>query len=162
MRAPLNGPLEYGVRVLVMLTEAYPEQLDINHLVLLDHSVLHTAELGGPPSIHPAHALHAGELGVRRASIEEGLRVMMRAGLVDMRASAAGIRYEAGDEAHSFVSALASGYIAKLRDRCRWVVERFAPLPEEEVRRQTAAIFGSWYGGGDNGDRERGTGSWSG
>jgi hypothetical protein len=162
MRTPLNGPLEYGVRVLVMLTEAYPEQLDINHLVLLDHSVLHTAAFGGPPSIHPSHALHAGELGVRRASVEEGLQVMLRAGLVDMRASGAGLRYEAGDEAHSFVSALASGYIADLRDRSQWVVEQFGALSEEEIRRQTAAIFGSWPDEGDNGDREEETGSWSG
>ncbi|MGW5054762.1 ABC-three component system middle component 2 [Actinokineospora sp. NPDC004072] len=158
---PLNGPLEYGVRILVMLTEAYPGQLDINHLVLLDHSVLHTAEFGGPPSIHPSHAMHPGELGVRRASVEKGLRVMVRAGLVDMRASAAGIRYEAGDEAHSFVSGLASSYIAALRDRTRWVVEQFGSLTEEEIRRQTAAVFGT-RPGSDVGEPERGLGAWNG
>ncbi|MCK2237398.1 MULTISPECIES: ABC-three component system middle component 2 [unclassified Crossiella] len=162
MRSPLNGPLEYGVRVLVMLTEAYPKQLDINHLVLLDHSVLHTAELGGPPSIHPPHPLHAGELGVRRASVEEGLRVMLRARLADMRASSAGICYEAGNEAHSFISALASSYISELRDRSRWVVEQFGTLSEVEIRRQTAAIFGSRPDDDDTGDREREEGIWSG
>lgn len=162
MRSPLNGPLEYGVRVLVMLTVAYPEQLDINHLVLLDHSALHTTDLGGPPSIHPSHPLHAGELGVRRANVEEGLRVMLRAGLVNMRASSAGIRYQAGDEAHSFVSALASSYIGELRDRSRWVVEQFGTLSDEEIRQQTAAIFGSRPDEGGNSDREREAGTWSG
>lgn len=162
MRSPLNSPLEYGVRVLVMLTEAYPEQLDINHLVLLDHSVLHTTDLGGPPSILPSHPLHAGELGVRRVSVEEGLRVMLRAGLVNMRASSLGIRYQAGDEAHSFVSALASSYIAELRDRSRWVVERFGKMSEEEIRQQTAAIFGKRPDEGDNTDSEREAGTWNG
>ncbi|MET9229158.1 ABC-three component system middle component 2 [Lentzea sp. NPDC003310] len=162
MRSPLNSPLEYGVRVLVMLTEAYPEQLDINHLVLLDHSVLHTAELGGPPSIHPSVPLHAGELGVRRASVEEGLQVMLRAGLVDMRASSAGIRYQAGDEAHSFVSSLEASYITELRDRSQWVVELFGRMSQEEVRQRTAAIFGLRPSENDDNDREEGTGAWNG
>ncbi|WP_309501137.1 ABC-three component system middle component 2 [Saccharopolyspora gloriosae] len=162
MRPPLNGPLEYGVRVLVMLTEAYPEQLDINHLVLLDHCVLHTAELGGPPNIHPSHALHAGELGVRRANVNEGLRVMLRAGLIDMRTSSTGLRYEAGEEAHSFISSLASSHIAELRNRSQWVVEQFGTLSEEEIREQTAAIVSSRPGDGDTSDSERGTGTWSG
>lgn len=144
MNSPLNSPLEYGIRVLVMLAEAYPEQLDINHLVLLDHSVLHTADLGGPPSIHPSHPIRAGELGVRRATLEEGLRVMLRARLVDMHASRTGILYEAGDEAHGFVSALGSGYIAELRRRTQWVVEQFGTLSEEQVRERTRAIFGGW------------------
>ncbi|XGP74808.1 threonine transporter [Actinokineospora auranticolor] len=145
-----------------MLTEAYPGQLDINHLVLLDHSVLHTADLGGPPSIHPAHALHAGELGMRRASVEQGLQVMVRAGLVTMRASTVGIRYEAGDEAHSFVSALASSYIVGLRDRSRWVVQQLGTLTESEIRSQTAAIFGVRPDGGGPDDHGRGTGTWNG
>lgn len=161
MRSPLNGPLEYGMRVLVMLTEAYPEQLDINHLVLLDHSVLHTTDLGGPPSIHPSLPLKAGELGVRRASVEEGLQVMLRAGLVDMHASSTGIRYQASDEAYSFVSSLASSYTVELRDRSRWVAERLRTLSEEEIRQRTAAIFGSRPVEGDIG-REGGAGTWNG
>lgn len=160
MRPPLNSPLEHGLRVLVLLTEAYPERLDINHLVLLDHGVLHTAELGGPPSIHPSHALHAGELGVRRVSVEEGLQVMMRAGLVTMRASSTGIRFEAGDEAHSFVSALGSSYIVELRDRTRWVVEQLLALSEEDIRQQMSALLGSRPG--DGSDQERGTDPWNG
>lgn len=144
MSSPLNSPLEYGMRVLVMLTEAYPVQLDVNQLVLLDHSVLHTADLGGPPSIHPSHVASAGELGVRRATLEEGLRVMLRAGLIDMRTSRTGIRYEAGDEAHSFVSALSSNYIAELRRRSHWVVEQFGTLTDEQVRQRMGALFGSW------------------
>ncbi|GAA1222672.1 ABC-three component system middle component 2 [Prauserella alba] len=162
MRSPLNGPLEYGIRVLVLLTEAYPDQLDINHLVLLDHSVLHTADLGGPPNIHPFHSLHAGELGVRRVNVEEGLRVMLRAGLVDMRALNVGIRYQAGNEAYSFVSGLATRYIAALRDRSQWVVTQLGTLSEEEIRQQTVAIFGNRTSEGHNRHRVRESGTWNG
>ncbi|MBB5070402.1 hypothetical protein BJ969_003490 [Saccharopolyspora gloriosae] len=145
-----------------MLTEAYPEQLDINHLVLLDHSVLHTAELGGPPNIHPSHALHAGELGVRRANVDEGLQVMLRAGLIDMRASSTGICYEAGDEAHSFISSLTSNHIAELRNRSQWVVEQFGTLSEEQIRRQTAAIVVSRPENGDTSGSKKEAGTWRG
>jgi hypothetical protein len=64
----------------MILTEAFLEHLDVNRLVLLDHSVLHTADLGGPESLHPPLPIRAGELGVKRTTIEQGLQVMLRAG----------------------------------------------------------------------------------
>jgi hypothetical protein len=86
---------------------------------------------------------------------------MLSARLIDMRTSTTGIRYEAGNEAHSFVSALASSYITELRDRSQWVVEQFGTLSEEEIRLQTATIFGSWPDDGDTGDREGEDDTWS-
>ncbi|MGL5824044.1 MAG: ABC-three component system middle component 2, partial [Nocardioides sp.] len=59
---PLNGPLEVAVRVLMVLVEAFPEHLDLNRLVLLDHGLLHSADLGGPESLHPPVPIRAGEL----------------------------------------------------------------------------------------------------
>ncbi|RSN44893.1 hypothetical protein DMC64_18575 [Amycolatopsis sp. WAC 04197] len=106
--------------------------------------------------------MHAGELGVRRANVEEGLQVMLRAGLVDMRAPSDGIRYQAGDEAYSFVSGLASSYIAELRNRTRWVVEQFGTLSEEQIRQQTTAIFGSRPADGGTTGRAREAGTWNG
>ena len=71
-------------------------------------------------------------------------QLMLRAGLIDMRASQTGIRYEAGDEAHSFVSALSSNYIAELRRRSHWVVEQFGALTDEQVRQRMGTLFGGW------------------
>jgi hypothetical protein len=98
---------------------------------------------------------------VRRASVEQGLQVMLRAGLIDMRASDDGIRYEAGDEAHSFVSALASSYITELRSRSQWVVEQFGALSEAAIRQQTRTIFGSWSDETHDHGRGQGGGSWT-
>ncbi|MGW5647982.1 ABC-three component system middle component 2 [Saccharopolyspora sp. NPDC003762] len=144
MKSPLNSPLEVGVRVLMMLTETYPEALDINRLVLLDHSVLHTADLGGPSSIHPPLPARAGELGVRRKVIEEGLQVMLRAELISLAATDTGIRFQAGDSAYGFVRILTASYAAELRERTKWVVHHFQDLPEDMVRSQMREIFGSW------------------
>lgn len=144
MRSPLNGPLEVGVRVLMVLTEAFPEHLDVNRLVLLDHGVLHSADLGGPESLHPPLPVRAGELGVKRTVIEQGLQVMLRAGLIEMITAETGIQFQASDSAYSFVSILGADYAATLRDRVKWVVQHFDDLSEEALRSQMRTIFGSW------------------
>lgn len=144
MRSPLNSPLEIGVRVLMMLTEAYPERLDVTRLVLLDHCVIHSADLGGPESLHPALPLRAGELGVKRAAIEEGLRVMMGAKLVDMSTGDTGIEFVASETAYSFISVLSSEYAATLHDRVGWIFDKFPDLSEDALRAEMRSIFASW------------------
>jgi hypothetical protein len=144
MRNPLNSPLEVGVRVLMILTEAYPEHLDVNRLVLLDHGVLHSADLGGPESLHPALPVRAGELGVKRTAIEDGLQVMVRANLVEMATSDRGVEFVAGDNAYSFVSVLASDYATILHDRVDWILAHFPDLTEDVLRTEMRSIFSSW------------------
>ncbi len=144
MRSPLNSPLEVGVRVLMILTEAYPERLDVNRLVLLDHGVLHSADLGGPESLHPPLPVRVGELGVKRTAIEDGLQVMVRANLVEMSTSEQGIEFVASDNAYSFISVLASDYATTLHERVRWILERFSDLSEGTLRSEMRSIFSSW------------------
>lgn len=144
LAAPLNSPVEVGVRILMILTEAYPEVLDVNRLVLLDHGVLHSADLGGPESLHPALPVRAGELGVKRDAVEAGLHLMLRAGLAEMTATAEGVQFQAGDGAHNFVEILGSNYATTLQDRVAWVVRHFEDLSESSLRQQTRAIFDSW------------------
>lgn len=128
----------------MILTEAYPERLDVNRLVLLDHGVLHSADLGGPESLHPALPVRAGELGVKRTAIEEGLQVMVRAELVEMSAVGSGIEFVASETAYSFVSVLASDYARTLHDRVGWIFSRFPNLSEEALRAEMRSIFASW------------------
>lgn len=144
LASPLNSPVEVGVRVLMILTETFPEKLDVNRLVLLDHGVLHSADLGGPDSLHPALPVRAGELGVKRSAVEAGLQLMMRAGLAEMTATGDGIQFGAGERAHSFIQILGSSYAATLHDRVEWVVHHFDDLSETVLRSQMRAIFGSW------------------
>ncbi|GAB3930448.1 hypothetical protein GCM10029976_032330 [Kribbella albertanoniae] len=142
--SPLNSSLEVGVRVLMILTAAYPERLDLNRLVLLDHGVLHSADLGGPSSLHPPLPIRSGELGARRAMVEAGLHVMVRRALVEMRAGSSGIEFLASEDAYSFVSALASTYAVTLNQRVVWVLDRFPDLTEDVLRAEMRSIFSSW------------------
>ncbi|WP_319020139.1 ABC-three component system middle component 2 [Streptomyces sp. C8S0] len=67
------------------MTEAFPARLDLAELVFLDHAMLHSGDLdGGPASLQPDLPAGPGELGLRRALVEQGLVVLMRAGLVEM------------------------------------------------------------------------------
>jgi hypothetical protein len=150
MKTVLNSPLEVGVRVLIVLTETFPESLDLSRLVLLDHGVINSGDLGGPSSIHPALPIRVGELSVKRSAVEEGLHVMLRAGLVEMAPTARGIEFRASDNAYSFISILASPYAGLLRDRARWIVRHFPDLSEETLRTELSSVFGSWAEEFDN------------
>ena len=114
---PLNSPLEVGIRVLMVLQEAFPERLDLNQLVLLDHSVLHSADLGGPESLHPPVPVRASELGVKRQSIEAGLEVMIRAHLAHVGVGDRGIEFWAGEAADGFTSRSRPSTVSAQRSR---------------------------------------------
>lgn len=144
MESPLNGPLETGLRVLVVLNEFFPDGLDLGRLVLLDHCILHSADFDGPPSLHPDLPLRSGELGVKRAGIELGLQVMVRAGLARVDASVVGITFHADDEAGAFIGLLQSRYVRALVERARWVSMKFGPLDEDRFRAEMNRSVGGW------------------
>jgi hypothetical protein len=141
---PLNGPLEVGIRVLTVLTEAFPDHLDLNRLVLLDHGLLHSADLGGPESLHPPLPLRSSELGMKRERIQEGLEVLVRAGLAQMEPSAEGINFWASDRATSFVRLLETDYAHALSERAAWVVEHFGTMSDADLREAMRSATGHW------------------
>src|SRR3546814_2074924 len=73
-----NSALETGVRSALILDAARPRSFDLAHLTWLDHLVVHTADIGGPPSLHPDIPQRDGELLVRRRNVEAGLVLMRR------------------------------------------------------------------------------------
>lgn len=144
MQTALNSPLEVGVRTLFLLVSAYPRRLDVNRLVLLDHSLLNSADLDGPESIHPALATRTSELGVKRTLIQQGLRILLRAELVQMSVLSDGIVFSASESAYGFTSILSTSYASMLRDRSGWAVDSFADLSEDALRSELHVVFGSW------------------
>ncbi|MFG2892107.1 ABC-three component system middle component 2 [Streptomyces sp. NPDC048248] len=123
---PLNSPLEVGIRALVLLAETFPRRLDVAQLVYLDHAMLHSGHLdGGPASLHPELPVGPGELGMRRRLIEQGLVVLLRAGLADMTATEDGFLYGATDEAASFLEVLEAPYLGQLQERAEWLTSAY-------------------------------------
>jgi hypothetical protein len=141
---PLNGPLEVAVRVLMVLVEAFPEHLDLNRLVLLDHGLLHSADLGGPESLHPPVPIRAGELGIKRELVQGGLEVLTRSGLARMETRLDGIRFWASENAEGFVRLLETEYARALSSRASWVVTHFADLSDEAMREAMRTVSGHW------------------
>ena len=78
-----NSVLETGVRSVVILNAAHPFSFDLLHLTWFDHLVVHTADVGGPESLHPDLPQRSGELLVRRRLVEDGVTMMRRLHLVD-------------------------------------------------------------------------------
>lgn len=141
---PFNSPLETGLRALVLLAAAYPQGIDIQRLVEYDYLLVHSGDVGGPPSLHPPLPLRSGELLVRRELIERGLLLMISRGLVRRVARESGFYYEAEDGAGPFLDALITDYSVDLKERSEWVISAFGAIAEDELRRILNKAFDQW------------------
>jgi len=140
----LNSPLELGVRALIILTASYPRPLDLNRLVLMDYCLLHSADLGGPPSVLPDVPSRAGELGVKRTVLIHGVQLMVRAGMVEPLATGTAIGYRASEQAASFLRLVDSPLMTPLTTVAEWVAAEFADEPDAEIRLRMRTVADRW------------------
>lgn len=141
---PFNSPLETGLRSLAILEAAFPSRYDLQRLVEMDYLVVHSADVGGPESLHAPLPLRAGELLVRRQLIENGLLLMMSKGLIERSVVAAGIEYAAGEIASQYLASLSAPYTIRLRDRAQWLVSNFEGFSTDEIRGLIRCFFEHW------------------
>ncbi len=140
-----NGPLEMGLRSLILLLEAFPNGLDLQRLVVLDYLLVHSGDiLNGPVSLHPPSPLRAGEVSIRRGLVEQGLHAYGYRGLITRQLSNDGIRYVAEEGAAALLDALSSEYVTALRQRAHWVIETFGALDDQELEAVLADTIGRW------------------
>jgi hypothetical protein len=139
-----NSALETGVRAVVVLDAAYPRAFDLAQLTWLDHLVVHTADIGGPDSLHPDIPQRTGELLVRRRLVEDGLNLMRRLHLVDGVNADAGIVYIATDEASAFVESLRTTYSRELRQRAHWLAHYVNDISSDDLAKLIADRIGRW------------------
>ena len=144
MTEPFNSPLETGLRSLAILEAAFPNRYDLQRLVELDYLVVHSADVGGPESLHAPLPLRAGELLVRRQLIEKGLLLMMSKGLIERFTVAEGIEYAAGETASPYLASLSAPYTLRLRERAQWLVNNFESLTTNELRALIRRFFERW------------------
>lgn len=139
-----NSTLETGVRTVVLLDAASPQGFDLTHLTWLDHLVVHTADIGGPESLHPDIPQRAGELVVRRQLVEDGLTLMRRLHLVDVDYGSRGIAYRATDEASLFVQLVRSKYGLALKHRAEWLMGYLISTGEAGIAAVINEKIGRW------------------
>lgn len=140
----LNSPLELGIRTLVVLAASFPQDLDLDRLVLLDYCLLHSADLGGPDSVLPSVSTRSGELGIKRSVLEHGLQLMVRAGMVDVVSSAEGFTYRASEAAAPFLRLVNSPLLERLTQVAEWAVTNFGALAAEDIRERIRVIANQW------------------
>lgn len=144
---PFNSTLETGIRALVVLEAFYPRRCDLIEMTWLDHLVVHTGDLEGqdaPKSLHPDLPNRAGELLVRRQLVERGLRMMQQVHLVEVFETEAGIEFCASEEAPSYLDLLKAPYSLALKQRAKWMADRFAVLETAEMRELIESKIGRW------------------
>jgi hypothetical protein len=141
---PFNSPLETGVRALIVLAAAYPEYLDLQRLLEFDYLLVHSGDVGGPPSLHPPLPLRAGELLIRRGLIERGLLLMISRGLIQRFATASGFTYQARDSAGPFLDALTTAYIDGLKERADWLLATFGQSSPNDLRQVLNSVYDQW------------------
>jgi len=132
------------MRALILLAESYPEQLDLQRILEFDYLMVHSGDVDGPPSIHPALPLRSGELLVRRELIERGLLLLISRRLVSRHATQNGFLYQAEDDAGPFLDALTAEYLDDLKDRAVWVVDRFSEMSDHDIRVMLTRVYDQW------------------
>jgi len=139
-----NAPFETGLRSVVILTAAYPDALGLTRLVIFDHLIVHSEDVGGPPSMHPKDRSRAAEILVRRRLVDSGLALMQTRGLVARILTSEGFRYRAGEEAGSFVDMLSSTYMKALKERAIWLIEQIQPMSDEDLSGLVQTRMDEW------------------
>jgi hypothetical protein len=139
-----NSSLETGVRAVVVLDAAYPRAFDLAQLTWLDHLVVHTADIGGPESLHPDIPQRTGELLVRRRLVEDGLNLMRHLHLIDSATTDNGIVYTATEDASAFVESMRSNYARELRQRAQWLANYVNTMSRDDLAKLIADRIGRW------------------
>jgi hypothetical protein len=153
-----NSPMETGVRATIVLDAVYPRAFDLARVTWLDHLVVHTADIGGPPSLHPDIPQRTGELLVRRRLVEEGLNMMRRLHLIHSQVADSGIVYQASEEATAFADSLRTRYGRELRSRAAWLASFVQERTDEEIEILINERIGRWaveFHGEGSADGER-------
>lgn len=144
---PFNSTLETGIRALVVLEAFYPRRCDLMEMTWFDHLIVHTGDIDGqdvPESLHPDLPNRTGELLVRRQLVEKSLRMMQQMHLVEVFETEGGIEFCAGEEAPSYVELLQAPYSRALKDRARWMADRFSQQASVEIRQLIEGRIGRW------------------
>ena len=141
---PFNGPIEIGLRALVVLTEAFPDAYSLDRLVISDYLVVHSDDANGPQGLHPQTPRRNGELLVRRESLQQGLLLYQSRGLIERRYELDGIVFAATEASAAFVDVLESRYVSELRSRTEWLISRFHGLADIELQDFIKKRLGDW------------------
>jgi len=94
--------------------------------------------------MHPQDRSRAAEILVRRGLVSSGLALMGTRDLVVKTATSDGFRYQAGEEAGSFVDLLSTAYTEALKERADWLVNNILPLSDDHLAELVRSRMDEW------------------
>ena len=142
---PFNGPIEIGLRAVVILCEAYPQAMSLQRLVVFDYLMVHSDDLtNGPPGLHPKTPYRSGELLVRRQVLQDGLAFYQSRGLVAQLFTADGVRFTATESSGAFLDVLVSPYARELRQRAVWLNSTLGEVTDAGLEELARTHIGDW------------------
>lgn len=141
---PFNSPLECGLRMLFVLDAADARPCDLQRLIAYDYLLVHSGDVEGPVSLHPAVPFRGGEMLVKRDVLKAGLDQMFSKELLDKRFDTNGISYCSTPLTTAFIDLMANDYSRELRARAQWVVVRFSALSDDELSTFMDENLGRW------------------
>ncbi len=119
-----NTPLEAGIRAVIILEIFEPTMFDLANISLLDYFIVHTADAGGPDSIHPDVSARSGEYFVRRHLVEKGLALMIRASLIEQITTSSGIIFRSHETSAAMLDQIRTNYNKRLIEAASWLAEQ--------------------------------------
>ena len=130
--SPFNNQVETGLRILIMLNEAYPKSFDIQTLLFLDYIAVHSSDFGdATASLHPPTPKRIGEIHTRRAIIKYGVNLLLTRNLATEIFASKGLEYMATDASAPLVDALNTTYSTILQKKVKWTINNFAEFTAE-------------------------------
>ena len=144
-----NTPLELGIRALIVLTavrkkDSSTPNFDLNRLIIYDYLLVHSGDVNGPSSIHPATPYRSGELLVKADVLRKGLNLMKSKQLVDINFESSGITYSASGLAALFLNYFDSSYYLNLKKVAEWLALNYSSYSDEELNHLIKNNMGVW------------------
>ncbi|WP_370550329.1 ABC-three component system middle component 2 [Hymenobacter sp. BT559] len=144
LERPFNHPVEVGIRLLYILNVFHPRSFDIKHLLYMDYLLVHSADAGGPSSLHAAMPYRTGEWLVRRKILEAGLALMFSKELLSKHLSNDGITFSASPLTKHFLKHLKSEYALGLYTRAEWLKLKFDNMNSNQINEFMKLNLTSW------------------
>ena len=146
-----NSSREVGIRLSFIFVAIAPRVVDVDELVLLDHALLHSADFGGPASAFPAAQTRSTEVTIKRPIVHDAVHLLAQAGIIDVIATANGLKYGATEEAAAFTRLLTVPLANLFSERADWLAEHMFENDSTMFFEQFRSVSDQWrvhFGGG--------------
>ncbi|MCB4791971.1 MAG: hypothetical protein LHV68_08795 [Elusimicrobia bacterium] len=148
IKAPLffNSPLETGLRLLYIFKNSKKRFIDLQRLIYYHYILVHSSDIPDAPfeSLHPEMPNRSCEIVIGRKIIQKGIDILLSKGLICVKYSKTGIKYNSNTNTSLFLSNLNANYSKELDKRARWICEVFDSMQDHKLNAFMQGNLGKW------------------